>query len=459
MRAAMLIDERKSVLLIATLSAFVTPFASAALNVAIPNMGNELSADGVTLGWTVSIYQLTAAMFLVPLGKIADIKGRKRVFQAGAWIFGSASLLLGWSNSVGLILALRAVQGLGGAMIFGTGIALLSSVYPPEKRGRALGINVAAVYSGLSLGPFLGGFLTQVLGWRSVFFATAALGMATAVLTTTTLKGDWVPAKGEKFDGVGALLFSSAIVAVMVGLSALPAAPAFGLIAAGTAAGVAFARWEARVAHPILHVALFRDNTVFALSNLAALLNYCATAALGFLLSLYLHFVQGLSPQATGMVLVSQPVMMALFSPLAGRLSDRIEPRTVASIGMGFTCLGLFVLSTLARDTPLALVVGTQMAMGFGFALFSSPNANAIMSSVEPRHYGVASGAMGTTRLTGQMLSIGISTSIIAVFMGTEPLSAEHADRLVTVVRVAFSLFGFLCLGGIFASLARGRVR
>ena len=452
-------DERRPVLVIATLSAFITPFSSSALNVALPQMGTEFSADGVTLGWIVSIYQLIAAMFLVPLGRIADIKGRRRIFQWGAWIYGFASLLLTFAPSAVVVIALRTAQGLGGAMMFGTGVALLSSVYPSAERGRALGLNVAAVYSGLSLGPFVGGFLTQQFGWRSIFFFSAILGVATAIITTWKLKGEWATAREEEFDFKGALLFSATIVAVMLGFSTLPAIHGFGLLGAGILGLAAFALLEARIRHPILHVGLFRNNPVFAFSNLAALLNYCATSAVGFLLSLYLHFAKGLSPQETGMVLVSQPIVMAIFSPLAGRLSDRIEPRTMASVGMGFSCLGLLVLANVAAGTSLSFIVVTLIVLGFGFALFSSPNVNAIMGSVDRTLYGVASGTMGTVRLMGQMLSMGISMSIIAVFIGPVQITPEQGMGLVNAVRVAFLVFGALCFGGVFASLARGKLR
>jgi len=451
-------DERKPVLIIATLSAFITPFSSSALNVALPQMGTELLADGVTLGWIVSVYLLIAAMVLVPLGRIADIKGRRKVFQYGAWIYGFASILLALAPSTVVVIVLRTAQGLGGAMMFGTGIALLSSVYPASERGRALGFNVAAVYIGLSLGPFVGGFLTQHFGWRSIFLFSAILGIATAIITTWKLNGEWATARDEKFDLKGSILFSATIVAVMLGFSTLPAIYGFGLLGAGALGFVVFALFEARVRHPILHVGLFRDNNAFAFSNLAALLNYSAVSAVGFLLSLYLHFAKGLSPQTTGLVLVSQPIVMAIFSPLAGRLSDRIEPRTMASLGMGFTCSGLLVLANVDANSSLPFIVSTLVVLGFGFALFSSPNVNAIMGSVDKSLYGVASGMMGTVRLMGQMLSMGISMSIIAVFIGPIQITPEQGVELVKAVRVAFLVFGALCFGGVFASLARGKL-
>ena len=452
-------DERKPVLVVATLSSFLTPFMSSALNVALPQMGKEFSADGVTLGWVASSYLLVAAMFLVPLGKIADLKGRKRIFMIGTWIFAAASLLLVLAPSSAVAIVLRAVQGFGGAMVFGTGVALLSSVYPGRELGRALGINVAAVYSGLSLGPFVGGFLTEQFGWRSIFAVTTILAVATALVTTWKLKGEWASASEEKFDFEGSLLFSAAVAAVIYGFSCLPAPRGFWLALAGALGLAAFVLWEARVRHPVLDVGLFRNNPVFAFSSLAALLHYGSTWAVGFLLSLYLHFVKGLSPQETGLVLVAQPVMMAIFSPLAGALSDRIEPRIVASLGMALTCVGLLALASAGAETSLALIVAAQVILGFGFALFSSPNANAIMSSVDKRLYGVASGALGTVRVFGQTLSMGISMSLIAVFIGHVEITPGHGAALVSTVRAAFLIFGALCLAGVFASLARGKLR
>jgi len=218
-------------------------------------------------------------------------------------------------------------------------------------------------------------------------------------------------------------------------------------------------RWEIRVGSPVLNMNLFRNNTVFAFSNLAALINYSATSAVGFLLSLYLQYVKALSPQNAGLVLVSQPVMMAIFSPLAGRLSDRIEPRIVASVGMALTTIGLLPFVFLNEGTPLGFIVASLVLLGFGFALFSSPNTNAVMSSVEHRFYGVASATLGTMRLTGQMLSMGIAMLILAIYVGKVQITAEYYALFLTSLKTAIGVFAVLCFVGIFASLARGKVR
>ena len=220
-----------------------------------------------------------------------------------------------------------------------------------------------------------------------------------------------------------------------------------------------FVFWGSWTRHPVLDVNLFRRNRVFAFSNLAALIHYSATFAIAFLLSLYLQLVKGMSPRDAGLAILVQPLMMAFFSPMTGRLSDRIEPQVVASIGMAITTAGLAALSFLTPETDLILIVWALVIIGIGYALFSSPNTNAVMSSVEPRAYGVASGTIGTMRLLGQVFSMGIATVLFAVLLGREQITPDLHDEFMSAVNVAFGIFSFLCFLGIWASLARGKLR
>jgi EmrB/QacA subfamily drug resistance transporter len=453
-------DSSKTfVLIAATLGAFVTPFMTSAVNVALPTIGAELEMDAVLLGWVPTSYLIAAAMFLVPFGRLADIHGRKRVFTYGVAIFTLGSLLCGLSASAGMLIAFRVLQGIGGAMVFGTGVAILTSVFPVGERGRALGINVAAVYVGLSLGPFIGGLLTEHFGWRSVFIASVPLGLIVIALVLWKLKGEWATARGEKFDLTGSVVYSITLVLVMYGFSLLPDASGGWLIMGGVMTLVAFIWWEGRVRSPVLDIRLFRHNAVFAFSNLAALINYSATFAVGFLLSLYLQYIKGFSPQYAGLILVAQPVVMAIFSPVAGRLSDRFEPRVLASAGMALTVVGLSLFAVLSDDTSLAYITGGLVLLGFGLALFSSPNTNAVMSSVESRAYGVASATLATMRQVGMMLSMGIAMLLFSVFIGRVQITPEFYDLFLDSVNVAFIVFACFCFLGVFASLARGRVR
>jgi len=429
-----------------------------AINIALPSIGKEFAMDAILLSWVATAYLLAAAVFLVPFGKIADIHGRKRVFGYGVLVYSIASLLCAFAPAPAVLIIFRALQGVGGAMIFGTGVAILTQVFPPGERGRVLGINVAAVYVGLSVGPFVGGLLTQHLGWRSIFHVNTALGVVVVAVVAWKLRGDWAEARDERFDLVGAAIYSLALVATMYGLSLLPSPSGAALLVPGALGLVAFARWELATPNPLLNMNLFRSNRVFAFSNLAALINYSATAAVGFLLSLYLQYVKGLSPQNAGLVLISQPVIQAIFSPLAGRLSDRVESRVVASAGMGLTTLGLALLAWLSQATSFAFIMATLVILGLGFAFFSSPNTNAVMSAVEKRFYGVASATVATMRLLGQMFSMAVAMLLLALFVGKVQITPERHAAFLASLRVAFSVFAALCFVGIFASLARGRM-
>jgi EmrB/QacA subfamily drug resistance transporter len=447
---------RRTALAMSMVSSFLTPFMASSMNVALPLVGKEFGLSAVTLGWVITAYTMAAAMFLVPFGRLADLVGRKRIFAFGLGFDICGATIGALAPSAVLLILARAIQGIGGAMIFGTGVAILTSVHPPGARGRALGLNTAAVYTGLSLGPVLGGFLVHAWGWRAVFLVTIPIAAVALGLALFRLKGEWAEARGEGFDLRGAVVFGAGLIALMSGFSRLPAPLGAALTAAGCAALVLFVVFELRVPAPLIDLRLFRHNRIFAFSNLAALFNYCATAAVAFLMSLYLQYIKGLPPHKAGLVLVAQPVVMALTSPFAGRLSDRVEPRHLASLGMGLSAAGLLLFSLLGPDTGFPFIVASLVCRGLGFGLFSSPNTNAVMGAVEKRHLGLASAALGTMRLTGQMLSAGLTMMIFALVMGRAPVTPALYPLFLRSTRIAFVFFAALCVVGVFASLARG---
>ena len=450
--------DRTSVLIVTTLSSFLAPFMAASLNIALPSIGNELVMDAMSLGWVATAYLLASVIFVVPFGRIADIYGRKRLFSYGMIIFTVTSLLLALSSSPLMLIALRFVQGIGSAMIFGISAALLISVFPPAERGKVLGFTVAAVYSGQSVGPFIGGLLTQHFGWRSIFLLTGILCLLVIALIFWKLKGEWAESKGEKFDIVGSAIYSVGLVALVYGFTHLPDILGAVLILIGIIGLVTFVMWETKSSSPVLEINLFRQNRAFAFSCLAALINYGATYAVGFLLSLYLQYIKGFNPETAGFVLVSQPIIQALFSPLAGRISDTVQPRIVASAGMTCTTVGLLLFIFLSEGTSVPLIVGNLVLLGFGFALFSSPNTNALMSSVEKRFYGVASATLTTMRLLGMIVSMGIVMLLFALYIGRVQITPEYYGAFLQTVRITFIISAVLCFFGIFASLARGKV-
>ncbi|MEN8614723.1 MFS transporter [Dehalogenimonas sp. THU2] len=450
-------SARRAALVAATLASFLTPFMGSAVNIALPVIGREFSLDAVNLGWVATAYILAAVVFLLPFGRLADIKGRRRIFISGLAVYVVVSIAITLSQSGSQLIALRVAQGIGAAMLFGTGVVVLTSVFPPAERGKVLGLNAAAVYIGLSLGPTAGGLLTGAFGWRSIFLTTAALGLFALYFIITRMKTEWQEASDERFDLKGAVVYGLALISLMLGFSELPDPDGFILIGGGAVGLIVFLLLEARTTHPILSIELFRHNPVFTLSNVATLINYSATFATGFLLSLYLQFVKGFSPAGAGLILVAQPILMASISPFAGRLADRFEPRLLASAGMALSATGLGLLIFISENTSMVYIVAALVVLGSGFGLFSSPNTSAVMGSVTRRHYGVASATLSTMRLVGQMLSLGIALLLFALIIGRVQLSPDVHAELVTSLRVAFSIFTVLCVLGVFASLPRGR--
>ncbi len=450
-------DQKRLVLIASTIASFLTPFMGSSVNLALPSIEREFEIDAIFLAWITTAFLLSTAIFLVPMGRLADIRGRRSFFVSGLLLFALSSILCSLAFSGASLAVFRFLQGIGAAMIASTGVAMLTSAFPPQERGKVLGINTSAVYVGLSLGPILGGFITQNFGWRFLFLFPVFLAFP-AIFAILRVRQEWAEAGGEKFDLPGSLMYSTSLFMLIYGFSHLPETQGFLLVFAGALALIAFAFLESRIESPVLDVKMFRKNVVFGMSNLAALLNYSATFAVAFLMSLYLQYVKNLSPQDAGLILLAQPAIMALSSPISGSLSDRIEPRIVASIGMAITAFALFLFSMLTEETPLEFVVGNLILLGLGFGLFSSPNTNAVMSSVDRKFYGIASATLATMRVIGQAFSMGMVTLIFALMIGKSRIPEVMPDFIVAV-RVSFMISAVLCIIGVFASLARGKVR
>jgi EmrB/QacA subfamily drug resistance transporter len=446
----------RSALIVATLTSFIGPFMISSVNVALPAIQADLQMDAVQLSWIATAYLLAMAVCLVPAGKIADIHGRKKVFTAGLGIYTLSSGAAALVDSAALLIATRVLQGIGAALFVTTGMAILTSIFPPNRRGRVIGIYVAAVYIGLSVGPFVGGMLTQYFGWRSIFIVMLPLGLFSFVLTLFCLRGEWLGEPGQQLDIPGCLLYASAILTLVYGASRLPATIGIILLISGILLFFLFVRHQLVARFPVFNMQLFAGNKAFAFSSLAALLNYSATFAVTFLLSLYLQYIKGMPPQAAGTVLMAQPIMMALLSPIAGRLSDRIEPRLIATTGMIVTVIGVSLFSTLTPDTELHLIVANLILLGTGFALFSSPNMSAIMGAVEKRHYGLASGAVATMRLLGQMFSMVMATVVLTVIIGRQAIAPENYGLFLRSIHTVFFISATLCLIGAYFSWFRG---
>jgi EmrB/QacA subfamily drug resistance transporter len=453
------LTSKKSALIVAAAASFVTPFMGSSINVALPAIQKTFHMDAVVLSWIATSYLLAIGVSLVPMGRLADIVGRKKIMTIGFACFTISSFLSGLAWSAYALIVFRIFQGIGSGMIFGTSMAILTSLYPPQERGKVLGITVSAVYAGLSSGPFVGGILTSHVSWRSLFVVTFALSVGVLALICTKLKGEWADAQGETFDIFGSLIYGLSLVFLILGVSFLPAEKSILMLVISVLGMISFVFMEKRISSPVFQVNLLLSNRAFALSNLAALIHYSATFAVTFMLSLYLQYIKGFSAQTAGAILIAQPVMMAVFSPVAGKISDRIEPRIIASLGMAVTFSGLIILRSLTSGTGTVYIIGVLLLMGFGFALFSSPNMNAIMSSVDRRFLGVASGSAGTMRVLGQLSSMGMATLVLAVFIGRVPITENVYSQLIKSIKYVFTVSAGLTFLGFFASLNRGNLR
>ena len=446
------------ILIVASLASFITAFMGSSINIALPAIGNEFNIDAVLLSWVSTSYLLAAAISLVPTGRLADLYGRKKIFAYGIVIFTIATLISAISNSISLLMVSRVLTGIGVGMVFGTSVAIVTSAFPLSERGKAIGFTVSAVYLGLSMGPFIGGILTQNFGWRSIFVASVLMGVVTTFVTSF-IKGEWAEARNERMDYVGTVIYALSLSMAIYGFSLLPSIQGAGFILGGILFILIFVYWEIRFDSPMLNVRIFRNNRGFTFSNLAALIHYSATFGITFLLSLYLQYIKDLGPQKAGAILLAQPLVMAIFSPFAGRLSDRIEPRIIATTGMSITFLGLLIFSFLNQETSLIFIILNCILVGFGYALFSSPNMNSIMSCVEKRFYGIASAMVGTMRLIGQMSSMAIAMVVFAIIIGRVEITPQYYPNFLSAVKIAFTIFTALSFVGIFASYYRGNIR
>lgn len=444
-------------LLCVALGSFTTPLMLSGVNVAVPHIAAELGGDAILISWIATAYLLSTAVFLLPAGKIADSVGRKRVYMSGLALVLVFSIVAGSAESIGSLIIYRILQGMGTAMLYATSAAILSSVYPPQRRGAAIGVSVSMVYVGLTCGPLLGGWFVEHYSWRSVFYYYLPVVCASFLLMLK-LEGEWTNEHRERFDLPGAVTWAIAIVALMYGFSLLPGMIGAGLIAAGVLAFGGFLWLESGRKQPLLDVSLFLHNKVFRFSCLASLIMYSATFGNSYLMSLYLQSGRDYTAQSAGLVMLCQPLMMAVLSPFAGRLSDRIEPRVLSSIGLAITASGQGLLAMLTPITGLPYVVAALMLTGLGFALFSSPNISAIMGSVEKRHYGLASSLAATTRVIGQTFSMGVVTLVFALLLGNVVLSEAASARLIDTINACFLITAILCVPGVLFSLSRGRL-
>ncbi len=468
--------RRRRVLALASIGIFMTPLDGSIVSVALKPIAGSLHLSYTEAIWVQAAYLLAISVCLVPFGRLADQHGRTRFFLAGVLVFTAGSVASGLAPDAAVLLAARVVQGAGGALLSATAAALVTAAYPPAERGRALGFMTMWVYVGLTVGPLLGGLIVQHLtlptaaeSWRWIFYVNIPVGAVTLLAGRSLLAAERHDravagtAPAASFDTAGAVLLALALATFIVPLTfgfqwgwASPGA--LGLLATAALAGVAFVAVERRRAHPVLDISLLRHNRLFATANLAALLNYAAMNAVTVLTAVFLEVVQHRSPQVTGFMLIAQTVLMAALSEPAGRLSDRIGTRGLASGGMIVIAAGLVLLATMPQAASTARVMSALAVVGLGMAAFSAPNTSAVMGAVDRSRLGAAASFLATMRFTGQAMSVallgGIAGSRLGpvggkvIFLGARVVDSgalyAQGYRLAMTVAAAMALLGGL---------------
>jgi MFS family permease len=450
-------NKKSKVLFTLGLTSFLVPYMGSSLNLALPEIAAAFELDVKKLGWVTSGFLIATAVFQVPLAKIADLIGRKKVFLCGVAFFGIFSVACAFAWSFASLIAFRVFAGLGGAMVFGTNLAILSATYEPHERGKAMGILASVVYMALAVGPFFGGILTHYLGWKSVFYIPGAILIVQAFCIPFLIKQEWVENHSKNFDKIGSLIYGLALFFLIFGFSELPLAHGMGFSVAGILLLVFFYNYEKGKEEPVLQVRLFGGNRVFTLASLAAFFSYAATVAVYFMISLYLQFVRGFDARMAGLVLISSAVVQSVAAFYAGRLADKFEAPKIAMLGMGLSAIGLLGLVFIGIQSPIFALIAMLLFLGLGSGLFSPPNTKVIMGSVKSRHISQASATVGTMRLTGQAFSMGIAMMSVSIFVGDSPITAEKFDSFMHSLRFTFAICAALCIAGVYASSANAK--
>lgn len=439
------------------LGSSLVPFMGSALNLALPDLISHLSLNAVETGWIQSSYMLSTAIFQIPCAKLADMLGRKKIFIAGILIFIACSLLCSFSTTGAAFITSRFFMGIGSAMMFGTSMAILIAHIDAKKRGKVLGINSAVVYFSLAAGPLLGGILTQHFGWQSIFYVSILISLVVLIGSFIYVQEDWKMKTAQTFDFIGSGLYALSLTGIIYGFSILPHWTGFFLLATGALLLIFFGLYEKRQAYPVFNIRLFLGNKVFKMSTISALINYSATFAISFMMSLYLQYIRGFTPGKAGLILIIQAVIQALVSLKSGSMSDKRSPAMLATLGMGIISASLLCLAFIDESTSIIFIGILLAVLGFGFGMFSSPNTNIIMSSVEKKDYSMASATTGTMRLTGQSLSMAIAMMAIAITVGDVKITPDVHSQLMNATKITFISCTILCLIGTYTSSIRNK--
>ncbi|SDK49877.1 Major Facilitator Superfamily protein [Maridesulfovibrio ferrireducens] len=445
--------KKKGVILAVSVTQFTMPFMFSAVGIALPAIGREFGASGLDLSLIESIYIGGVAALLLPFGRFSDMHGRQPVFRLGVLLYAIFTLLLGFSQDINTVILLRLGQGISGALAIATNMALLTDCVPLKERGRAMGLAVAAVYVGLSVGPYLGGLIATHLGWRWIFYmGTIPLGIS-YIVAHRSLNGKF-RSSDEKFDYAGSAVVIFSVAALVFGGTSLNAGwPGVVMLLSGVVGFTVFIFMQDRTEFPLVDLVLFKERRDFSDAALVQFISYAGTFGIVFLFSLYLQSVKAMTPHQAGVVLVVQPIVQAVLSPLVGRLSDNFYPRIIAMAGMIVCTIGSIMGAAVGPETSLAYLYTMFVVLGVGFALFSSPNMIIMMGSVPPSRFGFASAITGGLRTLGMVASMVIIAIFISIYMGDTLVSPESAVSYMKVMHYSLITLSGLCVLGVIISI------
>ncbi len=430
--------------------AYMAALDNSIVNAVLPVVAQAFNTDLSAVEWVVTTYLLVQGALLLTFGRLGDLWGHKRVYMIGLTAFVTSSVLCGLAPATPFLVAARALQAVGASMVVSNMAAIITRIFPPEQRGRALGTQATTVYLGIATGAPLGGWLTGALGWRSVFYVNIPFGLLALFLAWRVVKADPPEVRRETFDFLGAAVYAAGLIALLLGLNQGHAwgwtSPlTIGCLVLGLAILGAWIAIELRMANPMLDLRLFAQRT-FSTPVVSSMLNYGATVATTFLLPFALIQGRQLSPAQTGLVLMCQPIVMAITASFSGALSDKIGSRIPATVGMATLSLGLFLLSRLVPSSaPVTAIAATLVVTGLGIGLFTSPNNSAVMGAVPQRRRGVASGVLSTARTLGNLLGIGLVGAVFTTALASTdggPVAVTSAASVGLLVASGIALIG-----------------
>lgn len=450
---------RTLLLVTSCLGAMIGPLSLATVNLALPSIALDFSADAKTISWIPMGFLLSSVMFMLPAGKLADIYGRKLFLLIGVVFSALLSVSASMVQSAELLIFLRFLQGFSMAIIFGSGMAILVSVFAENNRGMAIGLYSGSVYFALTVSPFLGGWFTEHLGWRTVFWIQVPLSIVVFLLVAFATPGEWRKENREPFDWTGSAIFAGWAATFVYGVSGLPNWSSVVTLLISTCYLCLFFWHQSRAKNPLISTRLFTQNRVFAFSLSASVLMYSVNYPMSFLLSIFLQLAKGLSPTEAGLIMLSQAFVMALIAPIAGRISDRFEPRIVATLG-AMCCIFGFTIIWLVSSMVAAWVIGVGLiCVGFGFGFFSTPNNSAAMGSVKKDDLGTASAAVNLARTVGNLFGMSLMALVIHAVIGPREFTPELNAELLHSVHIWMLICIVSASVAAVFSFARGNTR